>query len=167
MQSEVKRYVKNRVVCQHNKTKGLSSAGLLQPLLIPSWIWEDISMDFVDGLPRSSGYFVILIVVDRLSRYAHFIPLSHPFTSKSVALLFIREIVRLYGLPLSIVSDCDKIFMNPFWTKLLCLQGTRLNRSTTFHPQTNGQTERANRFIEIYLSCFCGECPKTWNSWFS
>ncbi|KAA0060668.1 ty3-gypsy retroelement transposase [Cucumis melo var. makuwa] len=104
-----------------NKTLALSPAGLLNPLEIPDTIWSEISMDFIDGLPKSAGYEAIFVVVDRLSKYAHFLPTKHPYTAKSVAELFVKEIVQLHGYPRSIVSDRDRVFVSHFWTELFKL----------------------------------------------
>ncbi|CAM8963437.1 unnamed protein product [Rhodiola kirilowii] len=119
-------------------------------------------MDFIEGLPKTKGYSVIMVVVDRLSKYAHFVPLGHPYTAKTVAEAFIREIICLHGILEVIVFDRDAIFISHFWRKLFKVLGTNLRRSTTYHPQIDGQTEVVNRSIGTYLQCFVSEQQRKW-----
>ncbi|XP_026459648.1 uncharacterized protein LOC113360349 [Papaver somniferum] len=129
---------------QRHKGGHTFPAGLLQPLPIPEHAWQHISMDFIDE--RKS---VILVGVDRLTKYSHFISLHHPFTASSVAREFITHIFKLHGLPSSIVSDRDKIFTSNFWQDLFKALGTRIKLSTTYHPQTDGQTERRDAMLDL------------------
>jgi hypothetical protein len=164
---DVQQYIRNCKICQTCKPDLAASPGLLQPLPIPSLIWSDISMDFIEGLPASSGKHVIFVVVDRLSKYAHFIPLSHPYSALDVAQVFLDNIFKLHGMPNSITSDRDPIFLSQFWTEFFTLQGVALNKSTAYHPQTDGQTEIVNKSLETYLRCMCAEKPQAWSKWLS
>ena len=101
-------------------------------------------MDFIEGLPKARGMNVIMVVVDRLSKYFYFITMKHPFTTKHVAEVFIDKVVSRHGIPKSIISDRDKIFISNFWKELFATMGTILKRSIVFHPQTNGRTKRVN-----------------------
>lgn len=163
MKKSVQEFVKKCDVCQRQKYSASSLARLLQPLPIPVQIWEDISLDFITGLPKSKGFEAVFVVVDRLSKYAHFIPLKHPYTARKIAEVFTKEIVRLHGVPQSIVSDRDPLFIGLFWKELFCLQGTMLKMISSYHPETDGQTEVVNRCLEAYLRCFAFEQPKNWS----
>lgn len=161
----VTEFVKSCSVCQRNKVESLHPAGLLQPLPVPFQVWADISLDFIEALPCVNGKSVILTVVDRFSKYAHFIPLGHPYTASSVAKAFFSNIVRLHGIPESIVSDRDPVFTGHVWKDLFKLAGVTLKMSTAFHPQTDGQSEAVNKTIAMYLRCVTGDRPRTWIDW--
>ena len=165
MHGAVQNYVKGCEVCQKIKTETLVPAGLLQPLPIPCQVWDDISLDFIEGLPTSQGRDTIMVVVDRFSKSAHFLPLSHPFTAKNVAEKFVEGIIKLHGMPKSIVSDRDPIFISNFWQEFFKMSGTKLKLSSSYHPQTDGQTEVVNRCVEQYLRCFVHQWPRKWCSY--
>jgi len=151
----------------------LHPAGLLLPLPVPTAVWTDIGLDFVEALPRVGGKSVILTVIDRFSKYCHFILLAHPYTAESVANVFFAEIVRLHGVPhdrstsspQSMVSDRDPVFTSKFWRELMRLIGAKLHMTSAFHPQSDGQTEAANKVIVMYLRCFTGDRPRQWLRW--
>jgi hypothetical protein len=161
----VRDWVQSCVTCQRNKMETLRPTGILQPLDVPSKVWADISMDFIEGLSKVGGKSVILTVVDRFSKYAHFIALGHPYTAASVARAFFDGIVRLHGFPSSIVSDHDPVFTGHVWRDLFRLAGIKLRMSTAFHPQTDGQSEVVNKVITMYLHCVTGDRPRAWVDW--
>jgi transposase InsO family protein len=105
--------------------------------------------------------------VDRFSKYAHFVPLGHPYTTNSVAKVFFDAIVRLHGLPESILSDQDPVFTSKFWSELFTLSGVKLHQSSAFHPQSNGQSEAVNKIITMYLRCLASDRPQHWLRWLS
>jgi transposase InsO family protein len=165
----MKQYITDKVVacptCQISKSEKVAYPGLLHPLPIPTQKWTDISMDFVEGLPKSRGKDVILVVVDRLTKYAHFIPLSHPYSVQKVADLFMENIIKLHGPPASIVSDRDKIFTSQLWKDIFAAFNAQLIYSTSRHPESDGQTERVNQRLEQYLRCMVFQQPKKWCDW--
>jgi hypothetical protein len=162
MHKDVKQFVNACAVCQHNKYSTQSPYGLLQPLPLPQQVWEDISMDFITHLPLTHNRSCIWVIVDRLTKFAHFIALPTSFTAASLAPIFITEIYRLHGAPKTIVSDRDKVFVSQFWRALFHHLGTSLAFSSSYHPQTDGQTEVLNRCLETYLRCFVSDEPHLW-----
>lgn len=124
-----------------------------------------MTLDFISGLPQSGRHDCILVVVYKFTKFAHFCPLSHPFSAAQVARVFFDNIYKLHGLPAILISDRDPIFTSKFWQELFVLMGTDLNMSSANHPQTDGQTERVNQCLEVYLRCFVHSCPKKWGKW--
>jgi hypothetical protein len=133
----MKQYIDEKVsicpICQISKTERVHYPGLLHPLHIPAAKWSDLSMDFITGLPKSKGQDVILVIVDRLTKYAHFLTLSHPFTAQQVAKLFVDTFFKLHGPPSTIVSDRDSIFTSKFWQEFFKILKVQLNYSTAYH----------------------------------
>jgi transposase InsO family protein len=125
--------------------------------------WESVSLDFVTALPRVRGGFdSILVVVDRLTKVAHFIPVRSKSTAVDIARVFVREIFRLHGMPKTLVSDRDVKFTSHLWGAFFEAVGTSLKMSTTFHPKTDGQTERVNQVMEDMLRMYCLDEPTKW-----
>jgi hypothetical protein len=165
MKMDIAEFVARCIVCQQVKIEHQRPAGLLQPLEIPQWKWEQISMDFVEGLPRSQkGHDSIWVIVDRLTKSVHFLPVKSTYKTSQYAELFISEIVKLHGVPVSIVSDRDPIFTSHFWKAFQRALGTHLNMSTSYHPQTDGQSERTIQTLEDMLCAYVLEDGGSWNN---
>jgi hypothetical protein len=164
MKREIAEYIAICDVCSRVKAEHQRPAGLLQPLPIPDWKWDKVGMDFITGLPRTkSGYDSIWVVVDHLTKVAHFIPVKTTYTSAKLAKIYMKEIVRLHGVPKGIVSDRGTQFTSHFWRQLHESLGTRLEFSTSFHPQTDGQTERVNQILEDMLRACALDYGNSWD----
>lgn len=162
MRIDVQRECEQCVTCKQAKSRTMPH-GLYTPLPVPDGPWIDISMDFVLGLPRSKrGKDSIFVVVDRFSKMAHFIACNKTNDAKNIADLFFKEVVRLHGIPKTIVSDRDVKFLSHFWRVLWGKLGIKLIYSTTCHPQTDGQTEVVNRTMGTLLRTVIDKNLKNW-----
>ncbi|MCO5571422.1 hypothetical protein L7F22_025162 [Adiantum nelumboides] len=158
MKGDIQDYVSKCVVCQKMKYDRGKQPGLLQPLPIPDSPWESISMDFIFGFPKSiHGNIGIWTIVDRFSKQAHFIPVKKTIKAHQMATLFISQVFKYHGLPTSIVSDRDPRMTSNFWKHLFENLGTRLNFSSAYHPQTDGQSEIANLMVLDLLKAYVTE----------
>ena len=155
MKKDVNEWVQKCLTCQQVKAEHQKPYGQLQPLEIPVWKWEHITMDFITKLPRTQkGNDTIWVIVDRLTKSAHFLPMKETMSMERLAQLYINEIVSRHGVPVSIVSYRDSRFTSNFWKSIQRELGTTLNMSTTYHPQTDGQSERTIQTLEDMLrSC--------------
>lgn len=162
MRDDVEAYVRTCLVCQQDKVERQKPGGLLEPLPTPTRPWESVSMDFISALPKVGALGSILVVVDRFSKYGTFIAAPADCTAEEAARLFVGNVVKFWGIPENIVSDRDPRFTGKFWTEVFRILGTELLFSTSFHPQTDGQTERVNALVEEYLRHFVSASQKDW-----
>lgn len=167
LKSSVTTYAQACQICQQAKSEHVKLPGLLQPLPVPEQTWSTVSLDFIEGLPKSGQYDVILVVIDKFSKYGHFIPLAHPYSSLKVAQLYLDNVYKLHGLPQAIISDRDRIFISNVWQELFRLTDTKLLMRSSYHPQTDGQTECLNQCLEAFLCCTVHSCPRQWSKWLS
>ena len=155
MRKDIAYYVACCDTCNKVKAKHQKPAGLLQPLQVPQWKWDDICMDFIVGLPKSArGHDAIWVIVDILTKVAHFIPVRTTYRADQLAQLYMSRIVSLHGVPRSITPDRGSLFTSAFWLRLHQALGTVLKHSMAYHPQTDRQTKRVNQILEDMLrSC--------------
>ncbi|TYK05214.1 reverse transcriptase [Cucumis melo var. makuwa] len=165
MKQEIAEYVDRCLICQQVKPVRQRPGGFLNPLPVPEWKWEHITMDFLFGLPRtSSGHDGIWVIVDRLTKTTRFIPIKMTSTLDQLARLYVDKIVSQYGVPVSIVSDRDPRFTSKFWPSLQKAMGTGLKFSTSFHPQTDGQSERTIQTLEDMLRACVLQLKGSWDT---
>lgn len=157
---EVHEFVKRCDIFQRVKPEKSLPGGLLKNLPIPSRPWTHITMDFIEGSPPSQSYNCIWFVMDQLTKYNHFIPLSHPYIATNLAQSFIKHIFNYHGMSDSIVLDQDKALTRRFWFELFKRKDIELALSTTYHPQSDGQYKAINKTLENYLRCFARDMPK-------
>jgi IS30 family transposase len=164
MKQDVMEYAALCDTCQRVKVEHQRPAGLLQSLKILKWKWEEIEMDFIVGLPHTqAGYDLIWVIVDQLTKVAHFILVKTTYSGVKLAELYISRIMCLHGVPKKIVSDRGSQFTSKLWEKLHESMDTKLNFSSAYHPQTDGQTERTNQILEDMLRACALKYGKSWD----
>jgi hypothetical protein len=166
MKKEVADFIAKCLECQKVKATHRHPTSLLQPLPIPELKWEVVTMDFITKLPRTyKNHDSIMVVVDKLTKVAHFIPVKFTHKTTNLADVYMREIARLHGIPKTIVSDRDLKFTSKFWKGLFNGFETNLNFSTTYHLESDGQTERVNQVIEDMLRMYVMDKPSKWEDY--
>src|ERR1044072_8468760 len=163
MKRDIARYVAECDVCRHIKAEHQRTAGTLQTFPSPEWKWDKVSMDFITGFPKTQkGNDAIFVVIDRLSKVAHFLPICESITASQLADLYVLRVVSLHGVPLEINSDRGSLFTSRFWQSFQNVMGTHLSFSTAFHPQSSGQVERVNQVLEDMLRACVISFGKNW-----
>ncbi|GJX17176.1 putative reverse transcriptase domain-containing protein [Tanacetum coccineum] len=164
MKAKIATYISKCLTCAKVKAEHQKPSGLLQQPEIPEWKWEKLTMDFVSGLPRTpNGYDTIWVIVDRLTKSAHILPMKKTDSMEKLTQLYLKEIVCRHGVPISIISDRDSRFASGFWRSLQNALGTEVNMSTTYHPEIDGQSERTIQTLEDMLRACVIDFGKNWN----
>ncbi|GJY85472.1 reverse transcriptase domain-containing protein [Tanacetum coccineum] len=165
MKRDIAEYVSRCLTCSKIKAEHQKPSGLLQQPEIPEWKWEKLAMDFITKLPKSSsGYDTIWVIVDRLTKSAHFLPIREDYKTEKLAKIYVNEIVARHGVPVSIISDRDGRFTSHLWQALQEALGTRLDMSTAYHPQTDGQSERTIQTLEDMLRACVMDFGGSWDT---
>ena len=151
MYRSAQEYITQCDVCQKTKTETLAPVWLLQPFPIPCQVWDDLTLDFIEGLPPSHDKDSLLVVVNRLSKYAHFVALSYPFFAKIVAKHFVKHVIKLHNMPKSIISDCNPVFVIEFWQEFFTMSGTKLKLSS---PTTHRPTDKLKLWTVVLNNNF-------------
>jgi hypothetical protein len=166
MKREIAEYIARCMECQKVKTEHRHPTGLMKPFPIPKWKWEVVTMDFITRLSRTGKlHDSIMVVVDKLIKAAHFIPLKNTHKAANVVDICMREVARLHGIPKTIVSDRDSKSTSNLWKGLFKGFKTNLNFSTAYHPEFDGQTENVNRVIEVMLRMYVMHKPSKWEDY--
>ena len=164
MDRDVRQFVKGCPLCQRNKAGHRRYAGKLQQHDLPTEKWQQISMDFLSGLPKTArGNTMIMVVVDTLTKMAHFVPCAATTKAPDVARLYVEHIFKLHGWPKVIITDRDGRFIDQFWQSMCSQLGAKLNMSTAHHHETAGQAERMNRVLEETLRHFVSDKMNNWD----
>ncbi|KAD3066571.1 hypothetical protein E3N88_34451 [Mikania micrantha] len=166
MKRDVVKHVSKCLTCMQVKAEHQKPYGKLQPLEIPMWKWEHITMDLITKLPRTrKGCDTIWVIVDRLTKSAHFLPIRETYSSDKMAEIYVREIVSRHGVPVTIISDRDTRFTSRFWRNFQEELGTKLLLSTAYHPQTDGQSERTIQTLEDMLRACIIDFGGSWDDY--
>ena len=168
LRKKVEKHILSCHKCQTNKNERHKPYGMLQPIPAPKGAWECLTMDFITDLPKSKGYNAntihdtIVVIVDKLTKYAYFLPFEKTGTAKQLAYLMVDRIFATHGMPSKLITDRDKLFLSQFWQTSMEMMGVKHKKSTAYHPQTDGQTERVNQTLEQYLRMFLNHQQDNW-----
>ncbi|GJT66449.1 putative reverse transcriptase domain-containing protein [Tanacetum coccineum] len=164
MKANIATYVSKCLTCAKVKAKHQKPSGLLVQPEIPEWKWEKLTMDFVTKLPKTTNsYDTIWVIVDRLTKSAHFLPMRENDPMEKLMKLYMKEVVTRHGVPISIISDRDGRFTSLLWQALHKALGTRLDMSTAYHPETDGQSDRTIQTLEDMLRACVLDFGKNWD----